>query len=126
VVWHRLDADPYPEPTFHFDADPDSILIFFFFGTIATLFEIYYFLTFTHTIQSHSVHPSPFAEARLPKFYTCWKIRNCLFFLFLFAAVPFHVVYLSRQRHRCIIFYILASLLKFLENNIVLLRLKFC
>jgi hypothetical protein len=31
----------------------------------ATLFEIYYFLTFIHTIQSHSVHPSPFAEARL-------------------------------------------------------------
>ncbi len=31
----------------------------------ATLFEIYYFLTFIHTLQSHSVHPSPFAEARL-------------------------------------------------------------
>jgi hypothetical protein len=31
----------------------------------ATLFEIYYFLTFIHTIQSHSVHSSPFAEARL-------------------------------------------------------------
>ncbi len=31
----------------------------------ATLFEMYYFLTFIHTIQSHSVHPSPFAVARL-------------------------------------------------------------
>jgi hypothetical protein len=31
----------------------------------ATLFEINYFLTFIHTIQSHSVHPTPFAEARL-------------------------------------------------------------
>jgi hypothetical protein len=31
----------------------------------AALFEIYYLLTFIHTIQSHSVHPSPFAEARL-------------------------------------------------------------
>ncbi len=30
----------------------------------ATLFEIYYFFNI-HTIQSHTVHPSPFAEARL-------------------------------------------------------------
>jgi hypothetical protein len=23
---HRFDADPYPDPTFHFDADPDFTL----------------------------------------------------------------------------------------------------
>jgi hypothetical protein len=34
-------------------------------GAAKIFFEIYYFITFIHTIQSHSVHPSPFAEARL-------------------------------------------------------------
>ena len=35
------------------------------FVALCHSFWIYYFLTFIHTIQSHSVHPSPFAEARL-------------------------------------------------------------
>ena len=42
----------------------------------ATLFEIYYFLTFIHTIQSHSVHPSPFAEARLLSIYNVYTTNQ--------------------------------------------------
>jgi hypothetical protein len=46
-------------------ADPHSLNFLKVWWHYATLFEIYYFLTFIPTIQSHSVHPSPFAEVRL-------------------------------------------------------------
>ncbi len=36
-----------------------------FGGTMPLFLKLYYFLPFIHTIQSHFVHPSPFAEARL-------------------------------------------------------------
>ncbi len=45
-----------------------KIIIFFFQrfgGTMPLFLKFIIFLTFIHTIQSHSVHPSPFAEARL-------------------------------------------------------------
>jgi hypothetical protein len=56
-----------------------KVLFFYFFKVwwhYATLFEIYNFLTFIHTIQSHSVHSSPFAEARLQFFLLSLRTKE--------------------------------------------------
>ncbi len=55
-----------------------SVFIFFIFFIIFkglvtlchSFWNLLFFLTFIHTIQSHSVHPSPFAEAR--SCYVSW------------------------------------------------------